>query len=273
MPNEGENSGSAQDNGATNNELARITTKIPPFWTKNPALWFAQMDSQFINKGVTSEKTKYHTIVSTIESEIAAQVSDIILNPPPDAPYTALKERLLERFADSEEKRLKKLLSEVELGDRLPSHLLREMKELAGTKVNDDLMKSLWLQRLPQQTQAILSVSSELLSKQAAMADKIYQVADRPNEACSIASSSSSGTIQNLRQEVSVLTRKIEQLMQSNGRNGSRSSSRQRSQSRSRARSRSASQAKQYDTCWYHYKFKEQAKKCNAPCKFRTSEN
>lgn len=272
MVNEGEESGSSQNNSAPINELAHISTKIPPFWTKNPALWFAQMDSQFINKGVTSEKTKYHTIVSTIESEIAAQVSDIILNPPADTPYTTLKERLLERFADSEEKRLKKLLGEIELGDRLPSHLLREMKELAGSKVNDDLMKSLWLQRLPQQTQAILSVSSEPLTKQAALADKIYQVADRPNEACSI-SSSSAGTIQNLRKEVSVLTKKIEQLMQSNERKGSRSSSRHRSHSRSRARSRSSSQAKQYDTCWYHYKFKEQAKKCVAPCKFRTSEN
>lgn len=131
MPNETSDN---QDNSALNIELARITTKIPPFWTKNPAIWFAQMDSQFINKGVASEKTKYHTIVSTIESEIAAQVSDIILDPPADTPYSTLKERLLERFADSEEKRLKKLLGEIELGDRLPSHLLREMKELAGTR-------------------------------------------------------------------------------------------------------------------------------------------
>lgn len=128
-------------------------------------------------------------------------------------------------------------------------------------------MKSLWLQRLPQQTQAILSVSSEPLTKQAALADKIYQVADRPHEACSI-SSSSSGAIPDIRKEVSALTRKIEQLMQSNERKGSRSYSRQRSHSRSRARSRSSSQAKQYDTCWYHYKFKEQAKKCVASANF-----
>lgn len=262
-----------EDNSSSsNNELARISTKIPPFWKQNPALWFVQMESQFITKGVTSEKTKYHTIVSTIESEIAAQVSDIIMNPPTDAPYSALKERLLERFADSEEKRLKKLLSEIELGDRLPSHLLREMKELAGKRVNDDFMKSLWLQRLPQQTQAILSVSAEPLTKLAALADKIFQVADRPNEVYSISSSSSSnGSIQTLRQEVSVLTRKIEQLM--NDRPGSRSATRQRSQSRTRGRSRSTNQAKQHDTCWYHYKFKEQAKKCVTPCKFEKSEN
>ncbi|GBN92234.1 Retrovirus-related Pol polyprotein from transposon TNT 1-94 [Araneus ventricosus] len=39
--------------------------------------------------------------------------------------------------------RLKKLLQDVELGDKLPSMLLRQMKDLAGNRVGDELLRSL----------------------------------------------------------------------------------------------------------------------------------
>ncbi|GFY79180.1 hypothetical protein TNIN_127721 [Trichonephila inaurata madagascariensis] len=66
----------------------------------------------------------------------------------------------------------------MELGDRRPSDLLRQMKSLAGSSISDELIKSLWLQRLPQQTQAILSISKDSLyiNNIAEMADKIIAV-------------------------------------------------------------------------------------------------
>ncbi|GFY40222.1 transposon Tf2-6 polyprotein [Trichonephila inaurata madagascariensis] len=64
----------------------------------------------------------------------------------------------------------------MELGDRHPSDLLRQMKSLAGSSISDELIKSLWLQRLPQQTQAILSISKDSLNNIAEMADKIIAV-------------------------------------------------------------------------------------------------
>ncbi|GFT31543.1 hypothetical protein NPIL_456271 [Nephila pilipes] len=54
------------------------------------------------------------------------------------------------------------------------------MKSLAGNSISDEVIKSLWLQWLPQQTQAILSISNDPLHKIAEMADKIiaaYSVA------------------------------------------------------------------------------------------------
>ncbi|GFY53803.1 uncharacterized protein K02A2.6 [Trichonephila inaurata madagascariensis] len=64
----------------------------------------------------------------------------------------------------------------MELGDRRPSDLLRQMKSLAGSSISDELIKSLWLQRLPQQTQAILSISKDSLNNIAEMAAKIMAV-------------------------------------------------------------------------------------------------
>nr|XP_042913628.1 uncharacterized protein LOC122273666 [Parasteatoda tepidariorum] len=79
--------------------------------------------------------------------------------------YDSLKQRSIEIFSISEERRLKKLLQEIALGDRRPSALLRQMQDLAGDRDGDALLKSLWLQRLPTQMQAILSTSSDTLNK------------------------------------------------------------------------------------------------------------
>ncbi|XP_050546076.1 uncharacterized protein LOC126908208 [Daktulosphaira vitifoliae] len=111
--------------------------KIPTFWRTNPELWFKQIESVFYTTRITADASKFHHVVSSMESEILAQVSDIILNPPETKMYEALKTRLIERFSESEQCRLKKLLTEVELGDRKPSHFLSEMRQLANGKVTD----------------------------------------------------------------------------------------------------------------------------------------
>lgn len=115
-----------------NVEVAKISIRIPPFWHAKPKLWMAQVESQFIAAGITSDKTKYHTVVAAIESNVLAQISDIILNPPNSELYTSLKNRIITQFAVSAQKRVKKLLQEQELGDMRPSQLLREMRSPFG---------------------------------------------------------------------------------------------------------------------------------------------
>ncbi|GFY41395.1 hypothetical protein TNIN_416761 [Trichonephila inaurata madagascariensis] len=48
------------------------------------------------------------------------------------------------------------------LGDRRPSNILRQMKSLARNSISDEVIKSLWLHRLPTQTQAILSIKHHI---------------------------------------------------------------------------------------------------------------
>ncbi|GIY97730.1 hypothetical protein CEXT_679641 [Caerostris extrusa] len=52
------------------------------------------MESQFTLAGVTTETTKFHHVVSALQPEELADVSDIILQPPAEVPFTALKKRL-----------------------------------------------------------------------------------------------------------------------------------------------------------------------------------
>ncbi|XP_075150889.1 uncharacterized protein LOC142224999 [Haematobia irritans] len=137
---------------STSMEISRVAIKAPPFWQSDPLLCFKQMESQFIMAGVTQDSTKFHTIVASIESNILEKVHDIIINPPAENMYGTLKDKLVSCFSDSEEKRLKKQLTNVELGYKKPSELLNGMRSLA---------------------QAILSVSDDSLEKLSTVADKI----------------------------------------------------------------------------------------------------
>ncbi|GBN44505.1 hypothetical protein AVEN_156350-1 [Araneus ventricosus] len=76
-----------------------------------------------------------------------------MLNPPTDEPYDALRKRLRSQYADSEKQRLRDLISGMQLGDRKPSRLLLEMMSKAENKISEELLKSLFLQRLPTHVQ------------------------------------------------------------------------------------------------------------------------
>ncbi|GFY61406.1 retrovirus-related Pol polyprotein from transposon opus [Trichonephila inaurata madagascariensis] len=73
-----------------------------------------------------------------LDPETLSHVTDIILFPPAENEYVTLSDRLIREFADSEHQKIKILLTELQLGDEKPSHLLRKMKELSGYLVNKD---------------------------------------------------------------------------------------------------------------------------------------
>lgn len=253
-----------EDFVSASSEISRVSVRVPPFWRQNPRLWFHQLESQFVTSGITSDATKFHTLVGSIESNILNHVSHIVEEPPAENKYETLKAALLSEFVDSEEKRLRQLLENVSAGDKKPSALLREMRELASGKVSDDLLKTLWIQRLPATTKAILSVSDDKIDKLAIMADKIH---DQSDAACAInaVSTNKDDRISILENKLLEIVSKIDALSTGN-RHRPRSSS--RNSSRNRGRSPSAQ-----SFCWYHHKFGSRATKCRSPCSFTPSEN
>ncbi|GFT18931.1 uncharacterized protein NPIL_150611, partial [Nephila pilipes] len=146
----------------------------------NIKLWFLQAEANFELFGITNDVTKYNNVIAAIDSEILSVISDLLFDPPHADRFVTLKNRLIQEFSDSENLQIRKLLSELQLGDDKPSHLLRKMKELAGNALNDDFFKNLWLQRLPAEIQTILSASSEKLENLAKLADKIAEVRAYP---------------------------------------------------------------------------------------------
>lgn len=239
-----------------------VNLRIPRFWKENPAVWFAQLEAQFENFNIVTERSKYFAVLPELDPELLTQVSDIVLERPDDA-YTRIKQRLIDHFSISEEKRIKRLLNEMPIGDKKPSSLLREMRNLANGGVNDEFLRTMWLQRLSSQTQAILATSTETLDNLAAMADKIGDISSASTG--NISAIQERTEIIELRQQIAALTTAIQQLQTTRNRE-SRSSSRKRQQ-----RFRSSSE----QVCYYHKKFGSNARCCRQPCSYNctSSEN
>ncbi|XP_023218913.1 uncharacterized protein LOC111621085 [Centruroides sculpturatus] len=195
-------------------ESSRIALKLPQFWDKKADLWFINIEVQFKLADISQDTTKYYAVVSALNSEVLAYVSDIVKNPPRENLYQILKDRLIAEFSDSKQKRVKDLLSNAVLGDDKPSHLLRKMRQLASNKVGEEFLRTLWIQRLPKETQAILSVSDGDLDKLAQMADKILELTPLQIAKTNLARNENSthAAIMKLQTQVAELTEQVNRL-------------------------------------------------------------
>lgn len=266
--------------------------KVPAFWRVNPKLWFLQVEAQFHSNGIKSDLSKYYAVVSALDCNTLQHVADLLESPPAADKYKTLKTALINTYADSHERQLQKLLNDAELGDEKPSHLLRHMKSLANNKIMDDARKTLWLQRLPNQVQLILSASQGVdIAKMAEIADKIVEVNN--SSGASIAAvtraqtsatptldvtpihknltppaDAASGEIAQLQAQISNLTKMVKELRVN--RNRPRSGERWRGRFRSRTPGPGSNKEGE---CFYHRRFGTKARKCTRPCLHYNPEN
>lgn len=248
-----------------NTIVNRVSVKVPPFWPEQPEIWFAQVEAQFGISGINSDVSRFNTVVAAIESGVLAQISDAILNPPETNKYLHLKACIIERYCDSEQKKIQKLISEIDLGDKRPTQLLNELKSLAKGKINDDFLKTLWLQRLPAQTRAILQASNADLPELAKLADKIIEVSDYRH----VAAVAQNLPDNNLNMRIQRIEEQLNQLV-SFGRRRSRSKSNNRRSKSEDGRSDNTSTGCQQH-CWYHRTFGNNAQKCRPPCTYSSN--
>lgn len=254
------------------NYIAPVSVRPPIFWKANPRIWFCQIEAQFANARITSDLTKYNTVVSSLDGAILSQVSDVILNPPNVNLYVTLKSKLLERFEESEQSRLNTLLTSLTLGDKKPTHLLRQMRELAGGNIGDSALKSLFLQRLPHQAQAMFSISDQSLDQIANLADRFIEVTSCSVAAVQVNTADTTDQITSVLQKLTLEVAALKANSNNASFNRARTHFRARSTSKNNYKNRSTSRASS-DVCWYHKKFGDKAKKCSSPCNFVKSEN
>ena len=249
-------------------ELAGVAVKLPPFWKPDPRVWFLQTEAVFRTSRVTADQSKFDYVVRSIDTEILCQVSDIIVNPPKENKYECIKNRLIVTFAESETQRIRKLLNDLELGDRKPSQLLCEMRNLADNKVNEKFLKSLWLQRLPMQMQTILATSSEDLPTLSLMADQVWELQSTAYQAATISSNNYDSCIADLKNEIAELKMEVSFLRERSCPANSSNQPFTRARNTSRERN-----SQSVDICYYHQRFGGRAYKCTPPCQFQKGNN
>lgn len=244
---------------------AVVSVKLPEFWKADPEMWFAQAEAQFVLGNVVKDDTKFYHIVAKLDQSVICHVTDLVSAPPQQDKYKSIKDRLISRFALSPGVRLERLLGSSDLYDMRPTHLLAKMQELAaGLNVNDDLLKMLFLQRMPQHIRPALTISDGTLPKLAEMADKLIET---PRVAAVVATPSSTSNalldqMNELKEQLEVLSTEFRQLKQG-------SVVRRRGRSTSCSRSTGAGDVPR----WYHREYGRQADRCRQPCSFDTLKN
>ena len=161
--------------GTQPSSVQAASLKLPEFWTDNPEVWFARVEAQFNTKGINQDTTKYDYIVASLDNSTASEVGAVLLNPPENNRYTALKGALLQAFAKSQEQKDAELLSLSSLGDMKPTALLRKLLSLnSDTKT---LLRAHFLALLP------TDVRSVLAGREIPDLDELAKTADRVLEA------------------------------------------------------------------------------------------
>lgn len=149
--------------------------------------------------------------------------------------YETIKKEL-RRLSDLRSQRIERLSECKEIGDRSPSQFLRHMRVLAGEAVAD-FPRTMWVNRLPPTTRAVVSAMDQPLDDLAAIADRIQETAPQ-------VASVARGHEKELRQELKEL----------------RGRSHERQCVNQRGSDRRADHGE--DRCWYHQTFDDRSKKC-----------
>lgn len=252
-------------------EVSRVAIRIPPFWPADPEVWFWQVEKQLELGGIVRDDTKFNYVVGNLDPMYMAEVRDIIQRPPENGKYQKLKTELIRRLGSPQEQKTRRLLEHEEIGDRKPSQFLRHLQALAGSAVPEDLVRSLWLGRLPPSIQAILATQSKAdTATVAELADAVFEALPRQQVmAVAPVKTSMESTLEKLTETMVSLTSRIASMQCEIAeiRRRDRSQSRSRSASRESVRSTGSNNR---GLCWYHFRFGDNARKCRSPCSKRT---
>ena len=188
----------------------KLAVRLPPFSLDDPEVFFALAEVNFEAAGITGDTTKFIHVISALDSTTRNKVREILLNLPAANRYDTLKGALISRLVATQQQKTRQLLEAELPGTRTPSEYLRHLQNLAGNTASATIIKTLWLSRLPTQTQTILATQTEAnLNKLATLADAIADTVkpDIPQ----VEKVTHKDTEADLRQEINALKRKLDE--------------------------------------------------------------
>lgn len=119
------------------------------------------------------------------------------------------------------------------------------------------------MQRLPTNTQTVLSTSEDTLDKLAAMADRIHDIVSN-NNIYSLEAVPDNAIAKPFEVQLNEIIKRLDRIEL---RERSKTSRRPRSRSTSRTQRKQTPTGHRY--CWYHRRYGQEAKKCSLPCDWK----
>lgn len=251
-----------------------IRVPFPKFTSEDVEAWFSRLEQWFILNGAGTEGEKFAALVTQVDHRSVINLSEVA-NPSADKPYSKLKDKMIVTFADSSHKKIKKLVSGLQLGDLKPSQLLNELRKVGG-KVDNDILKSLWMQRLPIHARTIIAAATDVpLNELAVIADTVLEtighepniakIDKSPNKEVAVAPSATqpaNSEINALRLEIAELKGALLAV------DANRSRPQNRNEKNYRNRTPSRSKKEESKVCFYHRRFGDKATRCTTPCAY-----
>lgn len=266
--------------------------QLPAFMKDRPDIWFYLIEAEFAAARTRSDDVKYNSTLRALDHDTLNQITDIIATPPTTNKYATLRQTIIKRVAESRQKQMHRLLNDLVLGDKKPSQLLREMRDLAADSVKEEMLHNLWVTRLPNTIRPLLVISETLtLNALAEMADRLMETVTL-NEPTIKAPSNTVAAVNQQHERprtpppsaLAVQMTELQSAMafcmktildiqkrQQQMSEEARSDRRGRSLSRNRDRERRSSS--QQGLCYYHRRFGQDAKRCTTPCTYSAPMN
>ncbi|KAH8345364.1 hypothetical protein KR084_007963 [Drosophila pseudotakahashii] len=209
----------------------------------------------------------------------------MVTRPPVTNKYQALKTRLLDKFSETSQSKLNRLLRGGETAGLKPSEILTHMRRLAPEPGNENIIHTLFLAEMPQSIRPTLTVWEESdLDKLAKVADKMLEATMTPTSTFSIASDSAppmdnsvnaleqGGTLKDVANSIRSLSQQVNSLQDEVKRLKKPPSNRSSGTSRSPGNIQGMTESNS-ELCYYHQRFGTNARKCRNPCSFNQTLN
>ena len=140
---------------------ATASLKLPTFSPLDAPTWFKRVEVQFRLHRIRDDRKADH-VLAALPEEVFSQIASL-LDTDEDLDYKTLKENLLDRFTPSAASRAAKIrsLSLQPLGEQKPSAAWTEIRALANLHPPVDMLREMWLCRLPPHIRAALPKAAE----------------------------------------------------------------------------------------------------------------
>jgi len=156
-------------------ELAAVThVRLPGFWHHSPRQWFTHADAVFHSGRIRSDLARVNHVLASLDEDGIRAVSDILGE---DATYDALRARLINTYTVPRATRFQSIIQPGGMGDRTPSRLLRDMRDVYPDDMGDASLEQFWMQKLPPAVRTVIAGLSGSLDALAERADRVMEAA------------------------------------------------------------------------------------------------
>lgn len=277
------NKNNQSQNGDEQSHSVNATATIPRMTMprlidnlQNVKIYFISLDFWFEASSVTSDNKKYCSVMAQIPLNDLCTIQTELDTVPTEGKYDYIKPIIIAFYSDSQQKRFREAINDVQLGDSKPSKLYQKLKSLASDSLTDTALIDLWAARLPEMAHAaVIQMKDSPIKDRLVAADALVEsirlrnIGDRSmcqTNLQPLVAATKTNTIQKEATEINLLEKLSNQIAELERRfNNDRSRSKSSNSSKSRARSKSSTN---HPNCWYHWKFGANAKRCKEPCNF-----